>query len=162
MRHSCAASRCGRPTAGSAGRRRHQTADGHDASAQPGTDNPAPLSAESTRDVGQSAYHLKMNTTRIQHLIAGGALAASAILGAPTAVAQPDNPADPGKPPNPDVPTNANDARCIAQPFVLACGGSKFGGVPGAFDNLPGEAGDVPGMGGIGGMAGMGGGMGGI
>ncbi|MCH9736706.1 MAG: hypothetical protein K0U78_19510 [Actinomycetia bacterium] len=78
-----------------------------------------------------------MNTTRIQYLLAGGALTASVILGAPAVVAQPANPADPGNPAdagNSDVPTNANDARCIAMPWVLACGGSKFGGVPGAFD----------------------------
>ncbi len=78
-----------------------------------------------------------MNTTRIRHLIAGGVLAASAILGAPTSAAQPDNPADPGNPAdvgNPDIPTNANDARCMAMPWVLACQGGKFGYAPGAFD----------------------------
>lgn len=81
---------------------------------------------------------VKMNTTRLRHLIAGGVLAASAILGAPTALAQPVNPDNPGDVANPDVPTNANDARCIAMPWVLACGGTKYGGVPGAFDNVPG------------------------
>jgi len=35
-----------------------------------------------------------MNTTRIRNLIAGGVLAAAAILAAPIAVGQPDNPGD--------------------------------------------------------------------
>lgn len=81
-------------------------------------------------------YHLKMNTTRFWYLVAGGFLAASAALGASIAMAQPDNPAEPGNPAdvgNPDVPNNPNDARCIAEPFVIQCQGGKYGQVPGAF-----------------------------
>jgi hypothetical protein len=91
----------------------------------------------------QGAYHLKMNTTRIQRLVAGGALAAAAVLGAPTALAQPadpGSPANPGNPANPDN-LNSNDARCLAEPFMLQCQGSRYGGVPGAFSGAPGMGG---------------------
>lgn len=68
---------------------------------------------------------MKMNTTRIQYLIAGGVLATSAILGVPTAVAQPDNPADPGTPTVPGVPVAPNDVSCIAQPGNGVCAGQR-------------------------------------
>lgn len=86
---------------------------------------------------GGSGYHLKMNATRLRHLIAGGVLAASAIFAAPAAVAQPDNPVDPGNAGDVGTsapPNNANDARCIAMPYWIPCQGGEYGQVPGAFD----------------------------
>jgi len=107
------------------------------------------VSAEFTPHQGQSAYHLKMNATHFRYLIAGGVLAASAILGAPTALAQPDNPVNcvtdptnsaclaiPGLTPNsPGQPVSPNDLRCIAQPGNGVCAGGPYaltGTIPGA------------------------------
>ncbi len=118
-----------------------------------------------------------MNTTRIQYLLAGGVLAASAILSAPTALAQPDNPANcvtdpanaacltmPGvSPTSPGAPVSPNDLRCIAQPGNGVCAGGPYampgtppGTIPGAPPGSPPGTfpGTIPGMGG-GGMGGI-------
>lgn len=84
-----------------------------------------------------------MDTIRIRHLIAGGVLATLAALGAPALLAQPP----PRQPPDPGNPgLNANDARCLAEPFVIQCQGGKFGQVPGAFDGQPAPVASAPGI----------------
>ena len=147
--------------------------------------------AEYVPDQGQSAYHLKMNTTRIQYLIAGGVLAASAVLGAPTSLADPGSSVEPCTtvPCGPGAPVSPVDLRCVSQPMNGVCAGGPYAwpggaGAPGAPGApmpgmpMPGTPGDPgmpgsPGMpgapglpGGIadpgGGMGGMGGGMGGM
>ena len=101
---------------------------------------------------------MKMNTIHLRQLIAGGVLAASAILGAPGALAQPDNPVNcvtdpantaclgmPGLTPNsPGAPVAPNDLRCIAQPGNGVCAGGPYampgmqpGTIPGAPPGSP-------------------------
>ena len=109
-----------------------------------------------------------MNTTRIRNLIAGGVLAAAAILAAPIAVGQPDNPGDcaahPGggacmvmpcmtMPCAPGAPVSPVDLRCVSQPMNGVCAGGPYA--------LPGASG-MPGMAGMPGAPGSGGGMGGM
>lgn len=138
---------------------------------------------EPSAERGPGAYPSKMMTNRIRRLVAGGVLAASAVIGAATALAQPDNPADPGPitPGSPGAPQGPNDLRCIAQPTNGACAGGPYafppgsppgtipgsppGAIPDAFPGtmpgmMPGVMPGAPpggGMGDMGGMPGMGG-----
>lgn len=107
-------------------------------------------------DEGQSAYYQKMDTTRVRCLLAGGVLAALAIVTAPSALADPDDPGDPGNPIGPGIPMAPNDPACIAQPGNGVCAGGPYG-LPGG---MPGMPGGMPGM--PGGIGDPGGGMGGF
>jgi hypothetical protein len=109
------------------------------------------LSAEAPNVQGQSAYHSKMNTVRLRHLIAvAGFLTASAVLHAPTALGQPvDCFTDPTNsacltmpgvtPTSPGAPLSPNDPRCIAQPGNGVCAGGPY-----APDSMPGTIPGAP------------------